>query len=131
EFSTRSAVAAAAVADGAPESFIAFNDAMFANQPEENTTGLSDDEIAQLALDAGISQDVVDTFTERAADQDWLTFSPFVAALTAQSTADLEALGSQMQTPTIVLDGALLDTETYNWSIEGQLAAAIEAAAAA
>src|SRR4051812_34083505 len=62
EFSTRSANAAATVADQDPEHFIAFHEALFAQQPEENSDGLSDDRIASIARDAGVPEDVVKKF---------------------------------------------------------------------
>ena len=49
-FSTRAAAAAALVADQAPEAFDAFNTAMFANQPGENTT---DDDMVARIIDRG------------------------------------------------------------------------------
>ncbi|SEJ38436.1 DsbA family protein [Demequina mangrovi] len=57
-FSTRSAGAAGVVAHLAPEHFLDFSAAMFANQPEENSDGLSDDEIEQIALSVGVPEDV-------------------------------------------------------------------------
>jgi len=128
EYSTRAANAVAIVADAAPEAYEAFHEALFANQPTENTAGLTDAKIAELATGAGVPQTVADTFTQKADGKDWLSRAPFVAALTAQSTSDLNALGQQMQTPTILLNGKLLDTNTYNWQVDGQLAAAIAAA---
>jgi|GEM_PF-6152721 len=53
EYSLRAANAAACVAEFSPGSFFAFHESLFANQPEENTDGLSDDELVDLALDAG------------------------------------------------------------------------------
>jgi protein-disulfide isomerase len=49
EYSTRAASASAWVADRAPEQFSAFHESLFADQPEENTPGLSDEQIAQVA----------------------------------------------------------------------------------
>ena len=48
-YSTRAATAAALVADQAPETFDAFNAAMFASQPGESTEGLTDAAIAGIA----------------------------------------------------------------------------------
>src|SRR5215218_1748349 len=53
QFSTRSATAAALIADRSPEAFVPFGHAMYATQPAENTEGLSDDQIADLAAEAG------------------------------------------------------------------------------
>ncbi|WP_062304670.1 DsbA family protein [Demequina subtropica] len=58
DFSTRSAGAAGVVAHLAPEAYLDFTAAMFANQPEENSEGLSDAQIEQIAIDAGVPEEV-------------------------------------------------------------------------
>lgn len=55
QYSLRAANAAACVADSSPESFFDFNAALFENQPEEGTTGLSNDDLKALAAEAGVS----------------------------------------------------------------------------
>jgi protein-disulfide isomerase len=59
KYSTRAANAAACVATQSPNSFWAFNQLLFANQPEEGSAGLSDDELAAYAADAGVSDATV------------------------------------------------------------------------
>lgn len=122
QFSTRAATAAALVADQAPEDFVAFNDLMFANQPEEGTSGLDDQQIADLAVQAGVAQDVAD----RIADGSYLkgegSFKPWVAAATEQATRDF---APQFGTPTVLVDGENLADLGVDWRIEGALAAAI------
>jgi len=54
KYSTRAANAAACVANYSPNQFYDFHNLLFANQPEENTQGLGDDEIEALADDAGV-----------------------------------------------------------------------------
>jgi protein-disulfide isomerase len=54
KYSTRSASAAACVAEFAPNSFWEFNSAMFDNQPAERTAGLTNEEIVGIAEQAGI-----------------------------------------------------------------------------
>ncbi|WP_084099637.1 thioredoxin domain-containing protein [Demequina sp. NBRC 110051] len=80
-FSTRAANAAATVADAAPEHFMAFQTAMFENQPAEGTDGLSDTEIADIAVGVGVPQEVADTFTDG-------EFTKWVIAATDQSSQD-------------------------------------------
>jgi protein-disulfide isomerase len=121
EYSTRAANAAAVVADKAPEQFSAFHSALFANQPEEGTKGLDDDEIAKLATDAGVPQDVVDQFTATAPDQSWRSFAPWVAANTNQAGIDLE----KISTPTVLIDGTKFAGDLYT---AGPLTEAVEAA---
>ncbi|MFI2753152.1 DsbA family protein [Cellulomonas sp. P22] len=124
EYSTRAANAAAAVADLAPEKFVAFSDALFANQPEENTDGLSDEQIADIAKEVGVPDDVVAVFTETDGDNPWRVYAPYVSALTLQADEDLD----KVQTPTILINGTPLDTKTYNWTIDGKLTEAVRAA---
>jgi protein-disulfide isomerase len=54
KYSTRAANAAACVADSSPSQFLDFHNLLFANQPDENTTGLSDDELVALTVEAGV-----------------------------------------------------------------------------
>jgi protein-disulfide isomerase len=55
KYSTRAANAAACVADNAPDDYYAFNTVLFDNQPEEGTTGLTDEELIALTEEAGVS----------------------------------------------------------------------------
>ena len=122
QYSTRSTQAVAVVADQAPDQFLAFHQALFANQPEENTPGLSDDEIAQVALDAGVPQDVVDAFGDG-------TFTPWVSAVTTQAESDLVAAGMDRPgTPAILIDGELWGA---NWTDPAALPDAVAAASGA
>ncbi|PZR51625.1 disulfide bond formation protein DsbA [Xylanimonas oleitrophica] len=104
-FSTRSAAAAAWVADRAPEHFLEFHDTLFANQPAERSRGLSNREMADLAVEAGVPQDVADGIADGTAHQD---YGQWVYSVTRQVTAD-EALANPQTggfgTPTVTIDG--------------------------
>lgn len=121
EFSTRASTAVALVADAAPEAFVELNALLFANQPSEGTTGLSDADIAALARQAGVPDDVA----AQIEDGSYLTgedsFRPWVEAATVQASKDLERLA----TPTILIDGEILDTAEYDWRNPGELERAI------
>lgn len=130
-YSTRSATAVALVADRAPELFVQFNEGLFANQPAEGTDGLSDAQIAEIAREAGVPEDVAATiesgeYLGQQADAEGVpleqTFVPWVVAATDQASKDLGSL----QTPTIVLNGDVMDVSTYDWRESGVLAQAIE-----
>lgn len=54
KYSTRSANAAACVANYSPNQFYDFHNILFANQPAENTVGLSDDELIALTEQAEV-----------------------------------------------------------------------------
>jgi protein-disulfide isomerase len=111
EYSTRAAQAVAVVADAAPEQFVAFQAALFAGQPAENTPGLSDDEIGQIALQAGVPQEVVDTLADG-------RFTEWVGAATNQASLDLE----RAATPTVLIDGQAWEGD---WRSTDALRAAI------
>lgn len=136
-YSTRAANALMTVADQDPEHFQDFVTALYANQPAENTPGITDDEIASIAAGVGVPQDVIDAFTAtvdgtfQETDGDgnttdgsgsWRTFAPFLVAATSHAS---QALGG-LQTPTLLLDGQALDVQ---WNQPGTLAAAVRDAA--
>lgn len=124
-FSTRAANAAAIVADEAPEQYTAFMQALFANQPEEGTSGLKDKRIAEIAVEAGVPQAVADSFTttvtgtfevadedgeKESRDGEWRRFAPFVAATTQQAGVDL----GKITTPTVRIDGKPFTGDLYS-----------------
>ena len=55
KYSLRAANAAACVANYSPDDFFAFNSALFVDQPEETSSGRSNDEIKAVAKDSGVS----------------------------------------------------------------------------
>ncbi|MDR1852396.1 MAG: DsbA family protein [Propionibacteriaceae bacterium] len=64
-FSSRAANAFVTVANKQPEKALQFAQAIFENQPTENQedTMLTDEQLADLAVRSGVSQEVADTFT--------------------------------------------------------------------
>lgn len=125
EFSTRAAAAAGLVADQAPEQFLAFHDAMFANQPAENTAGLDDATIAGIARDAGVPEEVAATIEDGSYLTGDASFRRWVAAASEQADRDFpEGFG----TPTILVGGENIADQGVDWRVEGALADAIEAA---
>ncbi|WP_275005698.1 DsbA family protein [Promicromonospora iranensis] len=120
EYSTRAAAAAAWVADRAPEQFSAFHDAMFASQPEEQTPGLSDEQIAQVAEQAGVPADVAAGISDGTAHEtyeEWVSASSEVAG----DDPDLRNAQGGFGTPTVVIDGERFET----WQNPGALTEAI------
>lgn len=114
KYSSRAANALITVYKAEPDKTLAFNAALFANQPAENTTGLTDDQIAQIATQAGVSAEVVATFTDMA-NVDFAT----------QSSAEASKDGVT-GTPTILIDGKKF---SGNILTEGPFRQAVEAAA--
>ena len=92
---------------------------------------VTDAKIAEIALAAGVPQSVVDTFTQKEPGKDWLLHASYVASLSKQAEADVKAAGqSQMQTPTVLLNGKLYDSKAYSWNLPGNFAQAVAAAKA-
>lgn len=135
-YSTRAANAAATIADASPEQFTAFMTAMFADgtQPTENTTGLTDAKIAEIAQGVGVASSVTDTFTDTVdgtfttSDSDteqsgtWRTFAPWLAAVSDSIPVNSEG---NRGTPTLLINGERWDG---NYTTAGAFAEAVEAA---
>lgn len=113
-YSTRAANAMAAVADRDPGKVWVFHSALYDNQPEEGTRGLSDQQIADLAIGAGVGRDVADAFGDR-------VFEPWVVK-TTEAAFDSGVKG----TPTVKINGTVFNGDVYR---VGPLTQAIEAAA--
>lgn len=108
-YSTRAASAAFCVAATDKDTYPAFQERMFANQPSES---MSSQDIATLAAEAGVSQ----------AGQDCITADTYTAYAT-KVTEDASAAGMR-GTPTIYID----DEQVEDWS-PASMKAAIDAAA--
>ncbi|TFC24476.1 hypothetical protein E3O25_14975 [Cryobacterium sp. TMT1-3] len=103
KYATRAANAAACVANYEPNKFLDFNTAMFAQQPAENSSGLSDAELASLVEAAGVTEtEVASCITDQ-------TYSGWVDASTQRAldgpipNSDIEQVKG---TPTILVNGA-------------------------
>ncbi|MFD2793571.1 DsbA family protein [Promicromonospora vindobonensis] len=120
EYSTRAASAAAWVADQAPEQFSAFHEAMFASQPEENTAGLSDEQIAQVAEQAGVPADVAAGIASGEAND---TYEEWVRAATEEAQNDESVLNAEggFGTPTVLVEGERFE----GWQTPGGLTQAV------
>ncbi len=121
EYSTRAASAAALIAQESPAHFLAFMEGMYANQPEEGTTGLSDAEIQGIAVAASVPQDVVAKIPDYA-------YAAWVRSATEQASID-----GMKGTPTVAINGVMQDPQAnpgdLNWSQEGALERAVRDAA--
>lgn len=110
DYSTRSAGALALVATEAPDAAYQFMQDLFANQPAENGPGLTTEEIGQIALDAGVPQDVVDQIGDG-------TYNEWVAVASDQARND-----GVTGTPTTLIDG---ERWTGDWTTQGELVTAV------
>ncbi|MGV8910189.1 MAG: DsbA family protein [Propionicimonas sp.] len=114
KYSTRAANAFVAVANSDPSIGLAFSQLLFANQPAEGSSGLSDARLAELAAQAGAPAEVIASFAKQ-------TYQPWVAKITQQAW-DSGIKG----TPTVKINGQVFSGDLYT---AGALAEAITTAA--
>ncbi len=110
EYATRAMNAAAAVVDTKPEAFPAYHKALYENQTQEGSPGLTDDKLVELAVAAGAVEAEVRPLIEDRA------FGQWVADQTEAATAD----GVQ-GTPTLRVNGETLENfapETVKAAVE-------------
>jgi len=121
EYSTRAAASAYWVADQAPEAFFAYNEALFANQPDENTPGLDNEELATIAEEAGVPADVAAGISDGTARA---TYGQYAYSLTNAATENPDLLNSSgsFGTPTVLVDGERFE----QWGTPGALLAAAQ-----
>lgn len=126
EYSTRSANAMAAVANYQPEAWLDANAAMFANQPAENTSGLTDDEIWSILQSAGVTDESVkkaiddQTFAKWVGEVTQRAFDENVPYVTGDDAKPVSG------TPTVIVDGQFFEG---NIADSSALQAAIQQAA--
>jgi protein-disulfide isomerase len=102
-YSTRAANAAACVADTSPGSFEAFSALLFANQPAENTEGLSDADLLDLASEADVADmSSVGECIESEQFSGWVAEATDRALAGPLPDSDVDALTG---TPTVIVDG--------------------------
>jgi protein-disulfide isomerase len=115
DYSTRALNAAAVVGDAAgTEAFLAFHDALFAEQPAEGGPGLTDERLGELAAEAGASGADVEEAITGLAYEDW-----------TREVTDAASRAGVTGTPTVLVDGEILQDRT-----PAGLRAAVEAAQA-
>lgn len=105
EFSSRAASAMYSVADADPDHTYAFMQAMFEGQPEEGSTGLTDEEIIGIAEKAGVT--MTDALKKDITSHKYLKY---VQSITPKTPV---APGSQgIGTPTIAINGEPIANST-------------------
>ena len=113
DYSTRAANAMYVVAAKHPDLALPFLQAMFASQPEENTPGLTDEQIIAIAEQVGAT-DVADDITGG-------TYSQFVEYITEKTPVQPGADG--IATPTIAIDGEVISNNELTGDPEADLVA--------
>ncbi len=103
QYSLRAANAAACVAEFSPDTFLDFHTSLFADQPEEGTEGLSDEELIDRAEKTGAA-----SMKKIAPCIESKRFAPWVLEATARALngpipgADIPAVTT---VPTVIVDG--------------------------
>jgi len=104
KYSSRAANAAVCVANYEPDQYLAVNDALFAGQPEENTSGLDTAALKTLVADAGADSDEVASCIGDKTFADWVT-----AATDRVTDGELasDTVTEFVGTPTVLVNGEL------------------------
>ncbi len=103
KYSTRAANAAACVANYSPNQFFAFNALLFANQPEENTAGLSDEELIALTVEAEVEK--APSIGQCVRDQKFKTWVAEARDRHGAGPVPNSNVASVTGTPTIIVNG--------------------------
>lgn len=103
QYSLRAANAAACVADTSPNSFFDYNELLFANQPEETSTGLDNGELKALAKEAGVSSlSTIEQCIDDTTFKKWVQDATTRALTEPVPNSELEAIKG---TPTVLVNG--------------------------
>jgi protein-disulfide isomerase len=109
EYSTRAMNALGVVLDTAgPDVAARFHDLLFENQPAEGTSGLSDDDLVALAVEAGADEDAVDGPIRSVRFEGWV-----------KNATDAASKDGVNSTPTVQVDGETVDFETIDDLLSG------------
>jgi protein-disulfide isomerase len=125
KYSTRSANAAACVANYDPNNFLAVNTSLFENQPEESTSGLTNAELVSLVAAAGSDGEDVSTCITNETFTDWVADATTRALDGPLPNTDVAAVTG---TPTVLVNGekysgALDDSDAFLSFVTGLMSA--------
>jgi protein-disulfide isomerase len=101
-YSSRAANAAACVANFEPEKYLDVSEALYANQPEENTSGLDTAELKQVVSDAGATSDDVASCISDKSFLDWTENATERSGTGPLPNTDVAAVTG---TPTVLANG--------------------------
>ncbi|MWB97724.1 DsbA family protein [Agromyces seonyuensis] len=131
QYSVRAANAAACVADASPDDFFAYHQALFAQQPEENTPGLTDEELADLASDTGVGS--LDAVTTCITDREFTTWVGQATERALDGPLPNTEVENVQGTPTVLVNGlqytgANDDSDEFRSFVQQALSTAAEKA---
>lgn len=117
DYSTRAMNAVGVVLDTAGQDAAArMHDLLFEEQPEEGTEGLTDDRLVELAVEAGADEEAVAGPIRDRKFEQW-----------TENASDEASKDGVAQTPTVLVDGEVVEFETIDELVE-RMDAAIRAA---
>lgn len=103
KYSTRAANAAACVANYSPNQFYDFHNLLFANQPEENTAGLGDDQLIELTTEAKVDNaDQIATCIKQVQFKKWVADAQARALNGPIPNSNVDQVKG---TPTVIVNG--------------------------
>jgi protein-disulfide isomerase len=121
-YSTRSANALACVANYQPDVALDVNTALFAQQPEENTRGLTDEQLVTLVEGAGVTDDQVAGCITGGDFDDWVASATERALNDPLPNSDLEKVTG---TPTVLVNGQQYQGSLTDASVFAQFVAEV------
>jgi Protein-disulfide isomerase len=104
-YSSRAANAAACVANYQPDSYFKVNTTLYANQPAENTNGMSNAKLLSLLKDGGVSSAAVTKCVNDEQFKGWVTASTQRAS-TQPVPNSKPVIAGVNATPTVLVDGS-------------------------
>lgn len=109
-YSSRATNAAFCVANSQPEKFFDVNNALYANQPQENTSGPSDSDIKSTLSGAGVNLNA-----EMNSCIDQKRYAKFIENRTSEALSKPAVTGTAIPsgTPYILVNGTLYDFKEY------------------
>ena len=103
KYSNRAANAAACVANYSPDSFLEYNNLLFTNQPAEQTEGLTNQKLIDLAKEAGATASSIAKCINDGAFNAWVTASTTRALDGPLPDSDVAQVKG---TPTVIVNGS-------------------------
>jgi protein-disulfide isomerase len=107
KYSTRATNAAACVANYSPNEYYEFHSLLFANQPAENSTGLTDDQIIQLSTQAKVKN--ADKVASCINNQDFKAWVSNSTARALNGPIPNSNVDKVQGTPTVIVNGLKYD----------------------
>ncbi|MDR1118504.1 MAG: thioredoxin domain-containing protein [Bifidobacteriaceae bacterium] len=112
EYSTRAANASATIAALAPEQYLAFHSKLYETeiQPAENSEGLSDERLIELAQEVGVPEDVTSQFADRKY-ADWVEYATSKAQAQPVETTPSIWIGPSDSRLTLIANPGTVDLD--------------------